>query len=177
MLQTIMRNHPDALEEAIEDLKHSLTYLMAGQECHWIENVAKAIANIQKKLRQHTATAQAADVVLDVLHYPSQVRNVESWEAELPPSAATDSERQLAEQLLALASGPVDWERYRDTSAEELAALVEVKRTGQPATTAAEEPTVLRLLDALKQSVAAARQGSESSDAKARKPRARRVTA
>src|SRR5260370_30244845 len=61
MLQTIMRNHPDALEEAIEDLRQSLTYLMAGQECHWIENVAKAIANIQKKLRQHTATAQAAD--------------------------------------------------------------------------------------------------------------------
>ncbi len=116
-------------------------------------------------------------LVLDVLHYPSQVRNVESWEAELPPSAATDSERQLAEQLIALASGPVDWERYRDTSAEELAALVEAKRARQPAPTAAEEPTVLRLLDALKQSVAAARQGSESSDAKARKPRARRVTA
>jgi DNA end-binding protein Ku len=116
-------------------------------------------------------------LVLDVLHYPSQVRNVESWEADLPPSAATESERQLAEQLIALASGPVDWERYRDTSAEELAALVEAKRARQPAPTAAEEPTVLRLLDALKQSVAAARQGSESSATKARKPRARRVTA
>ena len=116
-------------------------------------------------------------LVLDVLHYPSQVRNVASWEADLPASAATDSERQLAEQLIALASGPVDWERYRDTSAEELAALVEAKRARQPAPTAAEEPTVLRLLDALKQSVAAARQGSESSAFKARKPRARRVTA
>ena len=55
-------------------------------------------------------------LVLDVLHYPSQVRNVGSWEADLPKSAATDSERQLAEQRIALASGPVDWERYRDTS-------------------------------------------------------------
>jgi DNA end-binding protein Ku len=116
-------------------------------------------------------------LVLDVLHYPSQVRNVGSWEADLPASAATDSERQLAEQLIALAGGPVDWERYRDTSAEELATLVEAKRARQPAPTAAEEPTVLRLLDALKQSVAAARQGSESSTSKARKPRARRVTA
>jgi DNA end-binding protein Ku len=115
-------------------------------------------------------------LVLDVLHYPSQVRNVESWEKDLPPSAATDSERQLAEQLIALASGPVDWGRYRDTSAEELAALVEAKRARQPAPTAAEEPTVLRLLDALKQSVAAARQG-ESSASKARKARARRATA
>jgi DNA end-binding protein Ku len=115
-------------------------------------------------------------LILDVLHYPSQVRNVDSWEKDLPPSAATDSERQLAEQLIALASGPVDWGRYRDTSAEELAALVEAKRARQPAPTAAEEPTVLRLLDALKQSVAAARQG-ESSASKARKARARRATA
>jgi DNA end-binding protein Ku len=115
-------------------------------------------------------------LVLDVLHYPSQVRNVESWEKDLPPSAATDSERQLAEQLIALASGPVDWGRYRDTSAEELAALVEAKRARQPAPTPSDEPTVLRLLDALKQSVAAARQG-ESSATKARKPRSRRVTA
>jgi len=120
--------------------------------------------------------ARSRLLVLDVLHYPSQVRNVESWEADLPPSAATDSERQLAEQLIALASGPVDWERYRDTSAEELAALVEAKRARQPAPTATEEPTVLRLLDALKQSVAAARQG-ESSASKSRKPRARRATA
>jgi DNA end-binding protein Ku len=115
-------------------------------------------------------------LVLDVLHYPSQVRNVGSWEADLPKSAATDSERQLAEQLIALASGPVDWERYRDTSAEELAALVEAKRARLPAPSAAEGPTVLRLLDALKQSVAAVRQG-ETSATKARKPRARRATA
>jgi non-homologous end joining protein Ku len=112
-----------------------------------------------------------------VLHYASQVRNVASWEVDLPEGAATDSERQLAEQLIALASGPVDWGRYRDTSAEELAALAEAMRARQPAPTAAEEPTVLRLLDALKQSVAAARQRPESSEAKARKPRVRGVTA
>jgi hypothetical protein len=57
-------------------------------------------------------------LVLDVLHYASQVRNVASWEVDLPEGAATDSERQLAEQLIALASGPVDWGRYRDTSAK-----------------------------------------------------------
>jgi non-homologous end joining protein Ku len=79
--------------------------------------------------------------------------------------------------LITLASGPVDWARYRDTSTEELAALVEAKRARQPAPTAAEEPTVLRLLDALKQSVAAVRQGSESSASQARKPRARKETA
>jgi Uncharacterized conserved protein len=71
-------------------------------------------------------------LVLDVLHYPSQVRSIASWEADLPPCAASDAERALAGQLIALASGPVDWARYRDTSAEELAALIEAKRAQQP---------------------------------------------
>jgi two-component SAPR family response regulator len=61
MLQTIMRYHPDTLEQAIEDLKQALASRTAGQESQWTENVAKAIANIQKKLRQHTATAQEED--------------------------------------------------------------------------------------------------------------------
>jgi DNA end-binding protein Ku len=115
-------------------------------------------------------------LVLDVLHYPAQVRSVASWEADLPPSAATDSERDLAAQLIALASGPVDWARYRDRSAEELAALIEAKRAQQPAPEAAEEPVVLHLLAALQQSVAAARQGTDSSEPKAHKPRGRRAT-
>src|SRR3989442_10006264 len=61
MLRTTACNHPDALEQAIDGLKEALANRMAGQESLWTENVAKAIANIQKKLRQHTATAQAAD--------------------------------------------------------------------------------------------------------------------
>ena len=116
-------------------------------------------------------------LVLDVLHYPSQVRSAACWEADLPLVAATDAERKLAGQLIALAGGAVDWGRYRDTSAEELAALVEVKRTQQPPQLQAEEPTVLRLLDALQQSVAAVRRGSESTVSKARQQRGRRATA
>ena len=106
-------------------------------------------------------------LVLDVLHYPSQVRSVASWEVDLPPCAATDAERELAGQLIALASGPVDWARYRDTSAEELAALIEAKRTQQAPPDVSEEPVVLRLLDALKQSVAAAQNGTHTKNGKA----------
>jgi DNA end-binding protein Ku len=51
-------------------------------------------------------------LVVDVLHYPAQVRSAASWEAELLPCQATDAERELAGQLIALASGPVDWTRY-----------------------------------------------------------------
>ena len=115
-------------------------------------------------------------LVLDVLHYPAQVRSAACWEADLPASAATEAERALAGQLIALASGPVDWARYRDTQAEELAVLIETKRAQQPLPEATAEPVVLRLLDALQQSVAAARQGLESAEPKARKPRGRRIT-
>jgi non-homologous end joining protein Ku len=96
----------------------------------------------------------------------------------LPASPGTEAEQALAEQLIALASGQLDWTRLRDRSAEELTALIEAKRTKQlPPTAAADEPVVLRLLDALKQSVAAACERSESSEPKTRKPRGRKALA
>jgi DNA end-binding protein Ku len=116
-------------------------------------------------------------LVMDVLHYPAQVRSATSWEAEVPASAASAAERDLARQLLALSSAPLDWGRYRDTRAEELAALLQAKIAQQPAAPAAEEPVLLPLLDALKQSVAQVREAETASAAAATassKPRARR---
>jgi DNA end-binding protein Ku len=116
-------------------------------------------------------------LLLDVLHYPAQVRSSASWEADLPPCTASEAERDLAAQLIHLASAPVDWTRYRDTSAEELAALVDAKCAQQAPREVAEEPVVLRLLDALKQSVAAAQNGnSAEGNVRPRKPRGKRVT-
>jgi DNA end-binding protein Ku len=51
-------------------------------------------------------------LVLDVLHYPAQVRSQAGYAAELASTATTDAERTLARQLLALASAPLDWARY-----------------------------------------------------------------
>jgi DNA end-binding protein Ku len=116
-------------------------------------------------------------LAMDVLHYPAQVRASTAWEADLVPGTATPSERELAAQLIALSSGPLDWARYRDTSAEELAALLQAKIADQPLAAPAEEPVaVLQLLDALKQSVAAAGNGTHAID-KGRKAKARTVTA
>jgi DNA end-binding protein Ku len=95
-------------------------------------------------------------LVVDVLHYPAQVRSPASWEADLPASAVSEAERALASQLIVLSGSPLDWGRYRDTRAEELAALLQAKRAQQPAAAPAEEPVLLPLLDALKQSVAQA---------------------
>jgi DNA end-binding protein Ku len=116
-------------------------------------------------------------LAMDILHYPAEVRQAAAWESDLAPGVATPAEQELAAQLIGLSSGPLDWARYRDTSAEELTALLQAKIAGQPTTAPAEEPVaVLQLLDALKQSVAAAGNGARSTD-KGRKPKARRVTA
>jgi DNA end-binding protein Ku len=118
-------------------------------------------------------------LVLDVLHYPAQVRSAASWQAAAPTCPSTEAERALANQLIALSSGAVDWERYHDSNAEELTALLQAKIAQQPPTAPAEEPVVLSLLDALKQSVAQVgpeETSPKTTTAKARKPRARRRT-
>jgi DNA end-binding protein Ku len=115
-------------------------------------------------------------LVLDVLHYPAQVRSAAAWEAELPACAAGAAERALAGKLIALCSGPVDWERYRDTSAEELAALLQAKIAQQPPAAPADEPVLLNLLDALKQSLAQVGPPEAPETTKARKSRTRRKT-
>jgi DNA end-binding protein Ku len=115
-------------------------------------------------------------LVLDVLHYPAQVRSHAGYAAELACPATTEAERTLVRQLLALASAPLDWGRYPDRRAEELAILIQAKIAQQPPAAPAEEPVVLNLLDALKRSVAAsqAEKGTQSSAAaQFRKSRAR----
>ena len=116
-------------------------------------------------------------LALDVLHYPAQVRSPASWEADLMSSMAIPAEQELAAELIALASPPLDWSRYRDTTAEELTNLLQAKIAKQTPVAPADEPVaVLQLLDALKQSVAAAESRTPPND-KRRKPRTRRVTA
>jgi non-homologous end joining protein Ku len=82
----------------------------------------------------------------------------------------------LVRVLIDAASEPLDWSKYSDSNAEEMAALIEAKIAGQPLTAPAEEPMAnMQLLDALKQSVAAARQ-SAPAQAISRKPQSRRRT-
>ena len=115
-------------------------------------------------------------LAMDVLHYPAQVRQASAWESDLTAGVAAPAEQELAAQLIALSSGPLDWSRYRDTSAEELAALLQAKIAEQPPAVAEEEPAaVLQLLDALKQSVAAA--DRTGPNRKPGKGRSRKVTA
>jgi DNA end-binding protein Ku len=135
----------------------------------------EALGRVVLSSQRHLVRVRPGDgvLVLDVLHDPAQVRAGAAYAAEPASVGATAAERELASQLIALASAPLDWGRYRDTSAEELAALIQAKVAQQPPAAPAEEPVFLNLLEALKQSVA---QASAPAAAPSRKPRARRKT-
>src|ERR1019366_1397315 len=114
-------------------------------------------------------------LVMDVLHYPAAVRMAAALEAELRPGAATAEEIHWIRMLLDAGSSPLDWRQYRDVTTEELTALLEAKIAGQPLAAPPEEPMVaLQLVDALKQSVAAARKNADTLKSKPRKPSSRK---
>jgi DNA end-binding protein Ku len=113
-------------------------------------------------------------LVVDVLHYPAQVRTASAGQAELTEPQPSAAELDLACQLIALAGGPLDWTRYRDTSADELAALVEAKIAAQPPLTSPDEPTLVHLLESLKRSVADAK-GAEAKGASSGRPASARA--
>jgi DNA end-binding protein Ku len=107
-------------------------------------------------------------LLLHELHYPEQVR---ACPRAVPTAPATAGEElRLAGQLIAAASGAVDWSRYVDRAAQELRALVEAQLADQPAATVM-EPVLLPLLQALRDSVAAAEPGPAGPKVKTAVPR------
>jgi DNA end-binding protein Ku len=93
-------------------------------------------------------------LVLQVLHYPEQVRACPL--PALPRPDAASEELRLAGMLIDAAGGAVDWGAYRDQAAQDLWALLDLKLQGQPAAVPEPDRMVLPLLAALQQSVAAA---------------------
>lgn len=103
-------------------------------------------------------------LAMDVLHYPAQLRSRTVLEAELSERGGSEEELRLAGMLIDAASRTVDWQQYRDDTADKIRSLVEAKIEGRPLPAPAEEPfQVLQLLEALKQSVAAAGSAAPSS--------------
>jgi DNA end-binding protein Ku len=109
--------------------------------------------------RQLTLVRPAGPLlVLHVLHYPDHLRAGAAFRTELRDEVISADESKLAGLLVDTSSpATMAWSDYRDDTAEQLAALVQAKLGGQPLPAPAAEPApVLRLLDALRQSVAQA---------------------
>jgi DNA end-binding protein Ku len=98
-----------------------------------------------------------AVLALHQLHYPTQVRAGVVLAGDVHGGLVSDAERQLAGQLMEAASQPIPWSEYRDDTKDKVLALVEATLQGRTLEApVAEETPVLRLLDALQQSVAQA---------------------
>lgn len=98
-------------------------------------------------------------LVMTGLHYPQRVRRAAEFEPEVPEIDCKPQELALTNTLIA-ASTLADFrlERYSDQYVSKLQQLVALKVAGQEVVQAQdrEEPKILNLMDALKQSVAEA---------------------
>src|SRR5262249_15774093 len=114
-------------------------------------------------------------LVLHVLHYPEQVRVCPQpvWPLAQEPA----EELRLAGMLIEAADGQVDWMAYPDQAAQEMKALIEAKLAGQVGAAPVPAPTILPLLEALKQSVGVHNEKTTAPPvkAKASRKRARRT--
>jgi len=108
-----------------------------------------------------------------VLHYPALLRSRAGLEAELGDQGGSEEELRLAGLVIDAASRPVDWQQYRDDTADKIRSLVEAKIEGRPLQAPPEESfQVLKLLEALQQSVAASPQPAPTSPAGTRTKKA-----
>lgn len=121
-----------------------------------------AIATVVLTGREQVAAVRSVDglLTLSILNFESQLKKPEAFEDEVPLFQASNEELRLAKTLIAETSADsVDLAQYRDTYTEKLAQLIEAKVAGQEvvAPPAQEEPQVINLMDALRESVARAK--------------------
>jgi DNA end-binding protein Ku len=112
-------------------------------------------------------------ITATMLHFEEQVRKPASFHDDLTDIEVTKEELRLAETLIeASSSDELDFSRYHDTYTQKLTELIEAKVEGKEivAPPVEEETRVINLVDALRRSVAKAKEASPRK-ATARPPR------
>lgn len=107
-------------------------------------------------------------LVMTVLQHAAKVKPIDEFQELVEEQDLTPDEMKLADTLIQASKiEEFDYSKYKDEYTGELKRLIRMKVDGQEIVQAPdlEEPKILNLMDALKQSVAAA-QASESSDHK-----------
>lgn len=107
-------------------------------------------------------------LVMTVLQHAAKVKPIDEFQELVEEQDLTPDEMKLADTLIQASKiEEFDYSKYKDEYTDELKRLIRMKVDGQEIVQAPdlEEPKILNLMDALKQSVAAA-QASESSEHK-----------
>jgi DNA end-binding protein Ku len=120
-------------------------------------------------------------LVLETLYYAEDVRSMAEIAEAVEDTEVKEQELAMARQLVESLAGSFDPEDYRNSYRDELRAMLEAKLAGQEIVRPepAPEAPVIDLMEALKQSVAAAAKGEQAPKGarKGSAPRRRRATA
>ncbi|MCG6156689.1 non-homologous end joining protein Ku [Rubinisphaera margarita] len=117
-----------------------------------------AIATVVLSKREQIVRIRPREglLAMDVLEYKTQVKDPTSFQDELVETTLSAQEKKLTKQLIdALAKKKFDPSEYKDLYTERLTQLIEARVQGEELVTAPaeEEPQVINLMEALKQSV------------------------
>ena len=133
-----------------------------------------AIAQVVLSGREQLVLVRPVEgmLVMSVVSYAKKVKGLGTFLEELPEVETTKEELTLANTLIQASTlGEFNLEKYEDDYAENLKKLIQLKVDGQEIVEAPdlEEPKIINLMDALKQSVETAQTSS--------KPAAKKSTA
>lgn len=117
-------------------------------------------------------------LALETLYYAEDVRSKAEILEAMEEIEVGETERAMATQLVESLAGPFDASEYRNEHRHELRAMLEAKQKGQEIVTPEPVPEapVIDLMDALKQSIAAAK-SSKAPASRTRAPRRRKRAA
>jgi DNA end-binding protein Ku len=117
------------------------------------------VAKIAMHNREHIVIFRPGPhgLLMHTMYYANEVRRVEEFRTDT--GLVKDQELKLAEMLVESLAAPFEPQKYHDTYMDNLQALIDAKIKGQEVVTppAAEPAKVIDIMQALKQSLAAAK--------------------
>lgn len=139
-----------------------------------VKGPRNAIGQVVLSNRERTVLLRPLDglLAMTTLHYDNEVKKPSAFEDEVPGGKVSKEELELAKLLIdAKTAKDFDFSRYHDVYVEQLTKVIEAKVEGKEisAPTSPEEPRVINLMDALRQSVARAKESEKPAAPK--KPR------
>jgi DNA end-binding protein Ku len=140
-----------------------------------VDEKRHAVAQIVMHNREQVVLLRPLDnlIVMAVLNYDNQVTKPTAFEEEAPKSTVSPEELKLAKTLIdASTAKKFDFARFKDTYTEKLTRLIEAKVAGEEivAPPVHDQPQIINLMDALRQSLANVQKTEEGAAPAAAKP-------
>ena len=146
------------------------------------ENGVHALAQVVISQREQLVLLRPLDdmLAMTILSHQAKVKPADRFRDEIEDSECTPEELQLASMLIdASRLNDFDYGSYTDRYVVKLRELIELKVQGQDVVQAedVEEPKIINLMEALKQSVAEAQGAAEAGKKQAPSAKTKRTTA